>query len=369
MHVNVAPQGQPVVYENIPLEHSALCPKLTGFRGYSIQNQSILVRAFYGLQNFFHKTHSGCISHNDAFEGPRGPQSLRAIPMNPGSALRFNLQHSGASRGQESRASSGSPHLPHSSLSQRAPNTELEGSTSAGPALTVLLENLSSGRAPTTQPEDLSTGRAPTTQMEDLSTRRVHTIHLEGLSSGRASTARLGSSSSSMTMGQGRQCGRNRRRVLLDFSSSHQGRGQEVNLPPNHSPVIELSSDEEEAQSRRRDKSVMDQTPHHYSGEPSIFYYIRGSLLVFIIIKGSPPLLIASSVNPPLLSIIGVNPLPLTGIRVNPLALGRELPLTFLDPHQDKLRRLLVCALAADGWASHRLPLLPRDLDVRRGTH
>lgn len=99
MHVNVAPEGQPSAYEQVPIREPTFCPELANFRGvtyifflfsfflfcsqgmlgldlldhlsvlqYSIQNQSNPVRAFYGLRDFFQKFRQGCTSQHDACE-------------------------------------------------------------------------------------------------------------------------------------------------------------------------------------------------------------------------------------------------------------------------------------------------------------
>lgn len=63
---------------------------------------------------------------------------------------------------------------------------------------------------------------------------------------------------------------------MLDSSSSHQGGGQGYDPPCNPPEVIELSSDEEEAESRRRDKVVMEETPHYGSWDPFATPYGQG---------------------------------------------------------------------------------------------
>lgn len=198
----------------------------------------------------------------------RGLEPLRHMPISSSAIRRLNLPRSSASGGQSSHAS-GRGRVP--SISQRAPTTELGGSASACPTVTLVPDDLSSGRAPTVHLEDLSTGRAPTTQLEDLSTRRAATTQLEDLSSGRAPTAHLGSSSS--TIGQASQRGGNRRRAIFDSSLSHPVGSPEFNPSPSQPIAIMVSSDEEEVQSRRQDKRVMEEI--HHVGEPSIFEYHR----------------------------------------------------------------------------------------------
>lgn len=83
----------------------------------------------------------------------------------------------------------------------------------------------------------------------------------------------------SVSLGTARRSGRrsrNRRHVVLDSSSSHQDGGQGYNPPLNPPEIIQLSSDDEEAESHRQDKGMMEETPHYGSWDPFAIPYDQG---------------------------------------------------------------------------------------------